>query len=194
MGRQGVLRKLPLSPAKGGLGMAAKKKAGKTAKATKSARPRREPSRAPRAIAVGDAVRLPAEIHNQISRYDPRLAGVGQGSEAIAGIVCSIRKVATGKLVAKTSGPLDNFVLEILHSQTFRPQLSSVRNSGGPKGSEDPTQNPTWRRLRAELQEMAGRKQLVSHASGRFTSEPFDAMLDGWRVVKVRAELVDRDE
>ena len=194
MGRQGVPRKLPLSTAKGASDMATKKTARKKAKTTESARPRRKVSRAPRAIAVGDAVRVPAEVHNRITRYDPRLARVGQGSEAIEGIVCSIRKVATGRLAAKTSGPLDGFVLEILHAQTFRPQLSSVRNSGGPKGSEDPTQNPTWLRLRAKLQEMASRRQFVSHASGRFTSEPFDAMLDGWRVVKVRAELVDRDE
>jgi len=156
-------------------------------------RPKRRPAakRRQTAVAVGDAVRLPAEAHNQISRYDPKLAPGGRSTEAIEGIVCSIRDIRSGKLVAKTKGDLAGFVLEILHAQTFRLQYSSERNVAGAAPSGIPAQNPLWSRLRALLQEMAARGELVSVSSGGLSQDPFASLLDGWRVVKVKAEAIE---
>lgn len=154
-------------------------------------RPAAKPKRRQTAVAVGDAVRLPAEAHNQISRYDPKLAPGGRSTEAIEGIVCSIRDIRSGKLVAKTRGDLAGFVLEILHAQTFRLQYSSEKNVAGAAASGIPAHNPLWSRLRALLQEMAARGELVSVSSGGLSQDPFASLLDGWRVVKVKAEAIE---
>ena len=160
---------------------------------------RRQPKAAkklpmPRAIAVGDAVMLPAGVHNQIRRYDARVTLGGRGTEAVSGLVCSIRQVATGKLTAKTRGDLGGYVLEILHSRTFQPQFSSETNTGGAKGPEVVSDNPSWSRLRNLLRQQAEKKQFVSYGSGNVAQEVFGPLLDGWRLVKMKAELVLRED
>ncbi len=173
--------------------MTARKKAKKQAKRTRRTARRKRPDRASaalKAVAVGDVVRFPSDLRNQISRYDADVARGAHGSEAVEGIVCSIRKIATGKLVAKTRGPISGFVLEIIHHHTFTPHYASDRNTGGPRGPEDVRDNPTWARLRQVLHEMADRQQLISAASGGLVEEPLGPLLDGWRVVKVRADSV----
>ncbi len=105
--------------------------------------------------------------------------------------MCAIRDIRTGKLVAKTRGALSGFVLEILHTQTFRFQFSSERNAAGSVGSEALTDNPLWLKLRALLQEMAARREFASVGPGALLQEPFASLLDGWRVVKVNAEMVE---
>jgi hypothetical protein len=147
-----------------------------------------------KAVAVGDAVRFPAEARNQIGRYDPAIARGARGAEAIKGIVCSVRNIATGKLVAKTRGDLAGYVLEIMHDQTFQLHYGSDRNTGGPRGPESVRDNPAWRRVREVLGEMAASGKLVSAASGGLGEEPVRSLLDGWRVVKVKAEYVESAE
>jgi hypothetical protein len=167
---------------------AARKRVSRKRSKKKSA-PKRKRRQTP--VAVGDAVRLPAETRNLISRYDPKLARGARVTEGIEGLVCSIRDIRTGKLVAKTRGDLTGFVLEILHTQTFRLQYSSERNTAGVSGSAAPTDSPLWLTLRALLQEMAARRELVSASSGVLSQDPFASLLDGWRVVKMKAEAVD---
>jgi hypothetical protein len=142
-------------------------------------------------VAIGDAVRIPAEERNLIGRYDPAAAQDGRGREGIEGVVCSVREIRTGKLVPKTSGDLSDFVLEVVHSQTFRLHYASDRNTGGPRGPEDFRENPVWQTLRAALREMAASKKLVSTAGGGMAEEPLRSLLDGWRVVKVKAQHVE---
>jgi hypothetical protein len=81
--------------------------------------------------------------------------------------------------------------LEIVHNQTFRPFLSSDRNTGGVRGPEEVTANPLWVKLRGLLREMADRKQLVASASEGLSQDPLRTLLDGWRVVKVKAQHAD---
>lgn len=142
-------------------------------------------------VNVGDAVRMPTEASNTFSHYDPREEIAGRGSGPIEGLVCAIREVASGKLVAKTKGPLSSYVLEVLHDRTFHPQFSGNINSGGPRGPVVAKQNAKWERIRAHLAETAKTGKLVSQASGGLNAEPFVSLLDGWRVVKLHADLVE---
>lgn len=167
---------------------AARKSASRKRSKKKSA-PKRQRRQTP--VAVGDGVRLPVETPNLISRYDPKLARGARGAEGIEGIVCSIRDIRTGKLVAKTRGDLTGFVLEILHTQTFGTQYSSERNTAGASGSSAPSDSPVWLKLCDLLQELASRRELVSASSGVLSREPFAELLDGWRVVKMKAGAVD---
>ena len=173
--------------------MPAKKKAKKQAKKRSRAPARRRPDAAYKAlktVAVGDVVRFSGGVHNQISRYDATLSRDGRGAEAVEGVVCSIRSISTGKLVGNTRGEVSGYVLEIVHHQTFRLHYGSDRNTGGPRGPEDVRNNPTWTRLRELLTGMAAKKNYVSTASGGLDEEPMLSLLDGWRVVKVKAEHV----
>ncbi len=165
------------------------------AKVKRSARPRarniqrRKPATLA-VVAVGDAVRIPAEGGNLIGRYDPK-AALEQRGEVIEGVVCSIRQIATGKLVPKTSGDLSGYVLEVVHNQTFRLHYGSDRNTGGPRGPDDIRENPVWQRLRSALQELAASKKLVSISTGSVSDQSLRSLLDGWRVVKVKAQQVE---
>jgi len=170
--------------------MPAKKKPTKKKKAKPAPKAKRVVRRV-ESMAVGDVVRMPTEIAAELEEYGLSRERFGRSVEAIEGIVCSIREIASGKLLAKTRGALEGFVLEILQDRTFLPQYSANRNSGGPKGSSVVRENPNWLRLRALLLEMAGRNQLISQASGGFGADPFETLLDGWRVVKLRANLVE---
>jgi len=166
----------------------------KAKKAVRPRRPARRASRRPSAalstVAVGDAVRIAADVRNLIGRYDPKAVQERHG-EGIEGIVCSIRQIATGKLVAKTSGDLSGFVLEVVHNQTFRLHYGSDRNTGGPRGPEDVRENPVWQRTRSALRELATSKKFGSLSVGGAPDESLRSLLDGWRVVKVKAQQVE---
>jgi hypothetical protein len=103
--------------------------------------------------------------------------------EGAEGIVCSIREIATGKLVAKTRAPLHQYVFEVLHDRTFRPAFSSTSNVGAAKGTGEPGRSSAWRRVREMLREMSARNEFLVPGS----EAVFGSLLDGWRVVKVRA-------
>jgi hypothetical protein len=162
-------------------------------KSTKKTKPtlKSNLTRGPESIAVGDSVRMPTEIENSFEHYDPRRALAGRGADTIEGLVCTIREIATGKLVAKTTKPLQSYVMEILQDRTFLPQFSANRNSGGPKGTNVVRENPNWTRVRGLLKEGAGRGELICQATGGLTKEPFVSILDGWRMVKIHANLVE---
>jgi hypothetical protein len=139
---------------------------------------------------VGDLVAVPGEGQNLIGRYDPRAVGLPRGGGAIEGVVCSIREIATGQLVGETKGPLDRYVIELVHDLTFSGQFSSALNVGGGKAPGEVARSPIWVRLRRLLRGMAEKGELISVASGGLTTDSFRQLLDGWRVVKVRAQLL----
>ena len=142
-------------------------------------------------VSVGDAVRIPVESGGAPTRSAASAAQPDRGGEALEGIVSSIREIATGRLVPKTTGDLSQYVLEVVHSQTFQLHYASDRNTGGPRGAEDIRQNPIWRKLRSVLREMAAKKRMVSVSQGGATEEPLRSLLDGWRVVRVKARQVE---
>ncbi|MFB3880412.1 MAG: hypothetical protein ACE149_04070 [Armatimonadota bacterium] len=144
---------------------------------------RRQPTLA--SVAIGDAVRISAS--NLIGRYDPSVA-LERGGEVIEGLVSSIRQISTGKLVPKTTADLSGYVLEVVHTQTFRPHLASDANTGGARASDDARESPAWHRLQTALRAMAGSKRLVSISTGGISDGSIRPLLDGWRVVKVKAQ------
>jgi len=171
----------------------AQKKAKKKTKKRSRAPARRRPDGALKAlstVAVSDAVRFSGDVRNQIARYDANVSGDARGTEPVEGVVCSIRNIATGRLVGRTRGEVSGYLLEIVHHQTFKLHYGSDRNTGGPRGPDDVRNNPVWTRLRELLTKMAAKKQYISVASGGIAEEPLRSLLDGWRVVKVRAEHV----
>jgi len=184
----------------------AKKKAKKTKKTTKTkrtvkkargrktrgARLKKKP--VVRSVSVGDLVRIPPDAYTAIRGYAPHIAAQARSAEAIVGVVCSIRNIGTGNLVTQTRGDLTGYVLELIHSQTFRPHYGSDRNTGGPKGPEDIRENPVLKRLRGILQDLARKGHKISTAGVGFTEEPLKSLLDGWRAVKVKAEVVESAE
>ncbi len=172
--------------------MPKRKAAKKRTSAKRSTKKRGAPrKRRPRAVAVGDPVRLPPEVGNQIIQYDPKMALEARAAEAVEGIVCSIRSIRTGKYVQKTRGDLSEFVLEVLHSQTFRFQYSSERNVAGSIAADVSAENPVWLKFRSILQEASSRGDFAGARAAVLGEEPFSSLLDGWRVVKVRAEAVE---
>lgn len=161
----------------------------KSSSARRKAAPVRRKAAPPPVVSVGDAVVMQVGEVNQIGRYDPRLARADSGAEATEGIVCSIREITTGKLVGKTKGDLTGYVLEVLHQRTFRPQFSSNRNVAGMRGGG--ADSPARAKLQALLRQIAQANRFVSHASGGLPNEVFGPLLDGWRVIKVRAQMVE---
>jgi len=155
---------------------------------------KRKAAAPPPVIALGDAVRVPREGRNLIGRYDPRGAYGAPGGGEIAGIVCSIREIATGKLVPKTRGQLTGYVVEVVHNLTFSPQFSSGQNTGGAEGLTELSRNPSWARLRGLLANMASDTATGIRSSEEMAGDIFRQILDGWRIVKVKAELLTPQE
>jgi hypothetical protein len=116
-----------------------------------------------------------------------------QDGEVTQGIICSIREIATGKMVAKSKEDLGRYLLEVLHLRTFRPQFSSNRNVGPASGSQV-VKSPAWRRIQEILRNAAKERRFFSYATGGLPNELFGSLLDGWRVVRARAAAVEYRE
>ena len=186
-------------PARGKKTAAPGKKAAVRGKkiAVRGKRPRRQPARKPGpppVVSVGDSVLIQAGESGRPGASEARPAGLESALQGMEGLVCAIREIATGRLVGKTAGPLEGYVLEVLHQRTFRPEFSSNRNTGGARGPTPVAGGPAWAKVRELLRDMSRRSQFISQASGQFSGEPFDSLLDGWRVVKVRAQMVELGE
>ncbi|MBN1460452.1 MAG: hypothetical protein JXA57_13025 [Armatimonadetes bacterium] len=173
------------------------KKTKRTVKKTRGRKGGRAPApkkQAVRSVSVGDLVRIPPDAYTAIRGYASPGGGEARSAEAIVGVVCSVRNISTGNLVTQTRGDLTGFVLELIHSQTFRPHYGSDRNTGGPRGPEDIRQNPVLNHLRRTLHDLARKGNKINTAGVGFTQEPLKSVLDGWRVVKVKAEVVESAE
>ena len=140
-------------------------------------------------LAIADWVRVPAEQVMGPSAAPTPAATARR--ESIGGLICSIRDVRTGALVSTASGDLSHYLLEIVPDRCFQSRFASDRNSGGPRGPESVTANPVWRELRHELREATRRGELPSHASGGLDRPPFAGLLDGWRLLRARANHVE---
>jgi hypothetical protein len=138
----------------------------------------------PQVLAVGDYIRLKMRALNLHQAYR---AGAGEAAtvhESVDGIILSIRNTRTGHLLDRTKGPLDQFVIEVVHNRTFNPHYASLRNAA--RGVEDPTTTAGWKKLRAILRKSAEEGKLFSTASPELlTDSPLASVLDGWKVVKV---------
>jgi hypothetical protein len=166
----------------------AKKKPSRRRRARKPA-----PVRA-RTVAIGEVVRLLARPENLIGRCDPTAARPAPGHREIRGIVCAIREVASGKLAMKTRGSLGKYVLEILQDLTFDKQYSSAQNTGAARGAFEPAVSPAWGRVREMVKEAVGRASQARPAAVLLGEDSFRRSLDGWRLVRVRAESMVTEE
>ena len=147
--------------------------------------PTSNPSRS-KAISVGDHIRLPASAFNEVLRYGPQRGPGRRASEGVQGIVFSIREIATGKLVGLAAGDLRRYVFAIVDDQCFDRAFASESNCEGSKGPDRVTDNSIWQHLANELRQRAERRELLDQGGGG-TAEPLRAILDGWRIVKLRA-------
>lgn len=136
------------------------------------------------ALAVGDHVRLKARDGNQHKSFHVSKAESASFREPVDGMVLSIREVRSGKLVPATKGEFDQYIVEMIYSQTFNAKFASLRNA--PRGSEDPLTTVSWRRLRAALRATIEKDELFSTAMpSLLTDSPLATLLDGWKVIKV---------
>lgn len=147
-----------------------------------------------RTVAIGEVVRLLAGPENLIGRCDPTAVRPAPGHREIRGIVCAIREVASGKLAMKTRGSLGKYVLEILQDLTFDKQYSSAQNTGAARGAFEPAVSPAWGRVREMVKEAVGRASQARPAAVLLGEESFRRSLDGWRLVRVRAESMVTEE
>ena len=185
-----LARKPKPAPRKKPARIAPDRKLAKTAPGKKFRRvaPRiRKPLPPPPFVAVGDWVSL------RPGGAQPGALPIERDGEVAQGIICSIREIATGKLVAKTRDELEGYLLEVLHHRTFRPQFSSSRNVG-PATAGTIARSPAWRKMQEILRNAAKERRFFSYATGGLPNELFGSLLDGWRVVRVRAAAVESRE
>jgi len=147
------------------------------------------PDRATPTIGIGDHVRLPAGVPNEVVAYQLQTRQEGR-SNPIQGIVLSIRDVRSGQLVAVAAGDPGQYLFEVLQDRSFQPGFASDHNVGG-KGIPHITANPLWVRLRTALRQKTGRGELGNQATGYMNTPPVTGVLDGWRLVKVRARSLE---
>jgi len=174
----------------------AKKKDTTTSKkvAAAKARKRAKAQAPPRVLSPGEEVRLPLKVHNQFTGYDPRSLREEGPARPIEGIILSIREIASGQLVPLASGDFNQYVLEVLHNRSFDPSFASSQNAGRVGREERPQAAALWEKVRTLLRQMAQERKLISLADGSLPSSPVVGLLDGWRVVKVRADQIEVPE
>jgi|WetSurMetagenome_2_1015567.scaffolds.fasta_scaffold410476_2 hypothetical protein len=142
-------------------------------------------------LAPGDAVRLSLRVHNRFSGYDPRQKREDSTSRQIEGIILAIREIATGKLAALASGDFSQYVLEVIHNRSFDPSFASTQNAGKVIPGERGRISPLWQKVQQAIKQMAKEHKLVSISGGGFSGSPISGLLDGFRVVKVRADEIE---
>ena len=142
-------------------------------------------------LAVGDHVRLKSRAANQHQSFQLTRDELSTQYEPVDGIVLSIREIATGRLLAETSGDLDSYVIELLNERTFSPRYASQRNA--PRGTDHPTAAPAWTRLRQALRQAADSGTLYSSTMPTLlTDSPLAKLLDGWKVLRVRSRDIEQ--
>lgn len=157
-------------------------------------RQRASARQAPQMLAPGDEVRLPLRIHNRFAGYDPRLLREDAPSRQIEGLVLSIRDIATGQLVPLASGEFSQYVVEVLHNRSFDASFSSVANAGKATMGMRPQNAPAWAKVKSVLKQLGAERKLVSTADNSINTSPLTELLDGWRVVKVKADQLEMPE
>lgn len=141
-------------------------------------------------LAVGDHVRLKSRAANQHQSFQLTRDELSTQYEPVDGIILSIRDIATGRLLPRTEGYLEQYVIELLNERTFSVRYASQRNA--PRGTDHPSAAPAWNRLRDALRQSA--ENGVLYSSGLptlFTDSPLAKLLDGWKVLRVRTSEIE---
>jgi len=154
----------------------------------KKAAPEPTATPGPPAVAIGDHVRLPAGVENECINYRQETRAEVRVNPT-QGIVLSIRDIKSGQLVAVAAGDTSQYLFELLQDRTFLPGFSSDHNAG--KGVTRVGENPAWARLRGALRQKTGRGELANQATTLTHQPPVASVLDGWRMVKVRARALE---
>jgi hypothetical protein len=173
------------------------KKASSASKKVVAAKARRRSaskSKEQRMLAPGQEVRLPLRVHNLFAGYNPRLLREDVPSRQIEGLVLSIREIATGKMVGLAVGDFDKYVIEVIHNRSFDASFASTGNAGKATMGERPQNTKMWAKLKATLHQMGQERKLVSTTDDSFAKSALPELLDGWRVVKVRASEIEAVE
>jgi hypothetical protein len=137
--------------------------------------------------AIGDEVRVSAEVRNEHVAY-AHAAGTEGGREPIDGLVVSIREISSGRRVKVAAGDARNYVFDLLDTQTFDPRFSSKINSQGVAAGHIEA-GATYGQVQAALRQRSVEAKEVG-AEALLRQEPFSALLDGWRLVRVCAAEV----
>jgi hypothetical protein len=140
--------------------------------------------------AVGDEVRLAADVRNEHARYE-HFSVSERTREPVDGLVVAIREISSGQRVKVAAGDARRYVFDILHDQTFDPSFSSKGNSQGASvGRVQDSQ--TFSRMQRALRERSGKSE--QSADEMLLNPPLSTLLDGWRLVRVCAARVDVKE
>jgi hypothetical protein len=135
-------------------------------------------------LAIGDHIRLKTRASNHHGTYNIEASQVAYSREPADGLILSIRDVHSGQLVAKTTGDLLQYVIEMVFDNTFSSKYASTKNA--PRSADRVTATPLWRIIRTTLRDIATKGELLSTATPNFFTEgPLAMKLDGWKVIKV---------
>lgn len=153
--------------------------------------PQRSSSRGRVTPAIGDEVRVPAEVRNEHTNYE-HAPGAEGAREPIDGLVVSIREISSGHHVKVAAGEPRNYVFDLLHLQTFDPRFASKANSQGVTVGriED---GSTYGEVQAALRHRTVQSK-ETNAESLLREPPLADLLDGWRLVRVCAAEVQVKE
>ena len=141
--------------------------------------------------AVGDEVRVPADVRNEFVGYE-HSRGLEGTREPVDGIIISIREIASGQRVKVAAGDPRGYVFDLLDDRTFDPRVSSKSNTQGVTGGRV-YDSPAFGQIQRALREHADRT-VAAGADALLGQEPLSAILDGWRLVRVCAARVEVKE
>ncbi len=167
-----------------------KAKAKPKAKAKASPRGKRKTPARRHPVALGAVVRIPRGVEASAGAGGMRSARTSPGHRELRGIVCAIRDVTSGKPVTKTRGDLGKYVLELLHEMTFDREYSSAQNAGGRGAAAGDGPTRIWERARAMIQKKLAASTEAKPAMALLADEELRRSLDGWRLIRVKADSV----
>ena len=140
--------------------------------------------------AVGDEVRLAADVRNEYSRYE-HAPGNERTREPVDGLVVAIREISSGQRVKVAAGDARRYVFDVMHNQTFDPRFSSKGNAQDASAGRV-QDSQAFTRVQSALRERSGKSE--QSADELLLNPPLSALLDGWRLVRVCAGRVEVKE
>jgi len=149
--------------------------------------PQRSSSRGRPTPAIGDEVRVPAEVRNEHANYEHAPDAEG-AREPIDGLVISIREISSGHHVKVAAGESRNYVFDLLQSQTFDPRFASKSNSQGVTAGRI-EEGSAYLEVQAALRRRTVQAR-ETNAENLLHEPPLAGLLDGWRLVRVCAAEV----
>jgi len=141
--------------------------------------------------AIGDEVRVPVDVRNEFAGYE-HSPGLEGAREPVDGLVVAIREISSGARVKVAAGDARRYVFDLLHDQTFDPRVSSKTNSQGVLAGRV-QEGPTYAQVQEVLRGPAAKTRNFT-ARDLLGQPPFSNILDGWRLVRIRAARVEVKE